>query len=139
MATVFFSDQERQRTGTATGLPRKFTAVEVGGRLSVVLFRAGLPMSGLELGDTIQLARLPAAVAIVAGGWEWTVAHPAAVTSLGIAGAPQKFGSSTATRVVEWYLPPHVLDGEQAIIATNAGASWRAGAVVAGHLFYVSA
>ena len=138
MATVFLSDQEAARTGSGAAPPKRLRAHEAGGKLSTVLFRCALPMSGLAVGDTISLCAVPAGVALISALAVWD-RRQAGMTSLGLDAAPGKYGAGFADRFAEWYIPPPVLDVEQRIIATNTGAPWTPGSVLVGHFTYVGA
>ena len=83
-------------------------------------------------------SRVPAGVALISAVAVWDRPQVGR-TSLGVDGQPAKYGVGFAERCVEQYIPPPVVDREQRIIATNAGAPWTPGSVLVGHFTYVGA
>lgn len=142
MATAFLSDQE---TKFQSNPPRKVGTDEGAGDVQRVYFSKTLPSSGLAIGDTIALCRVPAGARVVGGQFCWNATQGAtATTAIGISGTSDKYFAAAVTASAAVFRLGDTqaqnfgaqTTAEEAIIATNAAAAWTASSVLRGFIEY---
>ena len=142
MATAFLSDQETKFQSNPT---RKVGTDEGGGDAQRVYFSKTLPSSGLALGDTIALCRLPSGARVLGGQFCWDQTQGAtATTAIGISGTTGKYFAAAVTasaavfRIGDTQAQNFgvLTTAEEAVLATNAAAAWTASSILRGYIDY---
>lgn len=142
MATAFLSDQE---TAVNASPPRKIAASQ-SGKITRVFFSHTLAASGLAIGDTIALCRLPVGAVPLYGEFCWSATQGAtATTAIGISGTAAKYFAAAVTASTAKF--PFVatqalgygtaLTAAETVLATNAAAAWTASSVLRGYIDYM--
>jgi len=144
MATAFLSDQETARTASPV---RRQTALDIGGRVTRLLFAATLPAAGLMIGDTIQLVCIPAYVVVCGGAFCWSEGQGQAQTAIGVEAEPTRYGpfrmtpSQAVVRFAERQPQAflRVLTTPELLVAVNGRAPWLANSVLKGFIEFCAA
>lgn len=143
MATAFLSDQA---TKYSANPPQKLVSNEAGSDMSPIFFSKTLPSSGLAIGDTIELCRIPAGVRVLGLVFAWDTAQGGTATmAVGISGTTGKYFTAALTNALTQFAGANtivqnygaVTTAEETILATNAAAAWTASTTLRGH-FIVS-
>lgn len=139
MATAFLSDQATKYTAAAG---QKLNPNEAGSDLSPIFFSKTLPSSGLAIGDTIELCRIPPGVRVLGLVFSWDTAQGATATmAVGISGTTGKYFTAALTNALTQFAGANtivqnygaVTTAEETILATNAAAAWTASSTLRGH------
>lgn len=143
MATAFNSDQMTKVLGTPTQMVKPN---EFGGRLRVLYFSITLPGSGLAIGDTVALGRIPANARLIEGNFAWSATQGAtATTAIGTStSASAYFAAAVTASTAKFPIIATQALGygtvttvETTIVATNGAAAWTVSSVLTGEIKYV--
>jgi hypothetical protein len=139
MATAFLSDQATKYSASPG---QKLSQTEGGGDQMAIFFSKTLPASGLAIGDTIELCRLPAGVRVLGLVFAWDTAQGGTATmAVGISGTTGKYFTAALTNALTQFAGANTIvqnygaltTAEETVLATNAAAAWTVSTTLRGH------
>jgi hypothetical protein len=144
MATAFLSDQA---TKYSANPPQKINPNEGSpSDAGMIFFSKTLAASGLAIGDTIELCKIPAGVRVVGLVFSWDTAQGGTATmAIGISGTTGKYFTAALTNALTQFSGANtivqnygsVTTAEETILATNAAAAWTVSTTLRGHFIVV--
>ena len=139
MPTAFLSDQATKYSASPG---QKLGPSEAGSDVTPIFFSKTLPASGLAIGDTIELCRIPSGARVLGLVFAWDTAQGGTATmAVGVSGTTGKYFTAALTNVLTQLAGANtivqnygsVTTSEETILATNAAAAWTASSTLRGH------
>lgn len=96
MPNTYYSDQITKLNNQLTGQHDELKPSDFYGRLRVATFHYKTPTTGLEIGDTVQLCKLPKGACVMGGAITWEAMGTSATIQLGVTGTLGKYLGSTS-------------------------------------------